>query len=95
MSVIIKYMDLPKSCNDCPFCAQKFATYEDESWGDMCLAMTYKIWDDERLVNHYEDEDGEYLDFDIESGRHPDCPMRERRKPHKDRNSNQEVMEND
>ena len=79
MSVVIKYMDLPKSCNDCPFCVQKYATDEDDVWGDMCLAMSYMTWEDDRMVNNYEDEDGGYHDFDIKTGRHPDCPMRERK----------------
>ena len=68
-------MDLPKSCSDCPFCVQKYATDEYDAYGDMCLAMVRR-WDDDRLVNYYEDEDGEYHDFDIESGRHPDCPYK-------------------
>ena len=69
-------MDMPKSCIKCQFCVQKYAADEDDCYGDMCLAMTYR-YDDDRLVNHYEDENGDYIDFNIETGRHPDCPLHE------------------
>lgn len=77
MSVVIKDMDLSKSCSDCPFCMWKYASDEDDDGGAECIAMVRR-WDDERLVDHYENEDGDFIDFDIKSGRHPDCPMSEK-----------------
>lgn len=75
MSVIIKHMDLPKSCDECPFMVTS-----DSSDGiyDICMAMSYKKYRDDRIIESYEDEDGNLVDFDIESGRHPDCPMRQK-----------------
>lgn len=79
MSLIIKYMEMPKSCYDCQFCMEKEADFDSSAWyGNMCIAMDRK-WDDDRAVDYYEDEDGERIDFDIKSGRNPDCPLRERR----------------
>ena len=78
MSVIIKYMELPECCSKCQFCMGKEAHDECDYSGWICVAMTYRF-DDDRVIGFYEDEDGELHDFDIEKGRHPDCPMRSRK----------------
>ena len=76
MSVIIKYMDLPESCEKCQFCMGKEAHDEDDYSGWICVAMTHRF-DDDRAIGFYEDEDGELHDFDVEKGRHQDCPLLE------------------
>lgn len=79
MSLIIKYMEMPQNCNECRFCVEKEVDYDSSDWsGNMCLALDRK-WDEDKAVDYYEDEDGDWIDFDIKSGRHPDCPLRERK----------------
>lgn len=86
MSLIIKYMEMPQNCKDCPFYGDIFIDAGGEpeiddgsGYSSICSAMTYKVYEEDRTIEHYEDEDGEWIDFDIKSGRHPDCPLRERK----------------